>query len=80
MAGGVRGFYREFTAGVTRGELRRLFQRDAAQAYRVPTREQDLSREPRGRHSRKRESPRHAAMGPQDPHGVGRHGGAKPRT
>ncbi len=49
MAGGVRGFYREFTAGVTRGELRRLFQRDAAQAYRVLTREQDLSREPRGR-------------------------------
>lgn len=34
---------------MTKGELRRLFQRDAAQAYRVLTREQDLSREPKGR-------------------------------
>ena len=49
MAGRVRSFYREFTAGVTKGELRRLFQTDAAQAYRVLTREQDLSNEPRGR-------------------------------
>jgi sigma-B regulation protein RsbU (phosphoserine phosphatase) len=49
MAGRVRTFYREFTAGVTRGELRRLFRRDAAQAYRVLAREQDLSREPSGR-------------------------------
>jgi phosphoserine phosphatase RsbU/P len=49
MAGRVRSFYREFTAGVTRGELRRLFQRDAAQAYHVLAREQDLSREPSGR-------------------------------
>jgi sigma-B regulation protein RsbU (phosphoserine phosphatase) len=49
MTGRVRTFYREFTAGVTRGELRRLFRGDARQAYRVLTREQDLSREPRGR-------------------------------
>jgi sigma-B regulation protein RsbU (phosphoserine phosphatase) len=49
MAGRVRTFYREFTAGVTRGELRRLFRGDAQQAYHVLTREQDLSREPRGR-------------------------------
>jgi sigma-B regulation protein RsbU (phosphoserine phosphatase) len=47
--GKIKSFYREFTAGVTRGELRRLFERDAAQAYRVLTREQDLSREPAGR-------------------------------
>jgi hypothetical protein len=45
----IRAFYEEFTAGVTKGELRRLFDRDAAQAYRVLTREQDLSREPSGR-------------------------------
>jgi len=45
----LKRFYEEFTAGVTKGELRRLFDRDAAQAYRVLTREQDLSREPSGR-------------------------------
>jgi sigma-B regulation protein RsbU (phosphoserine phosphatase) len=47
--GKVKSFYREFTAGFTTGELRRLFERDAAQAYRVLTREQDLSKEPAGR-------------------------------
>jgi len=47
--GKVKRFYREFTEGFTTGELRRLFQRDAAQAYRVLTREQDLSKEPAGR-------------------------------
>jgi hypothetical protein len=47
--GRLKRFYEEFTAGVTKGELRRLFDRDAAQAYRVLTREQDLSREPSGR-------------------------------
>ncbi len=45
----LRRFYREFTEGVTTGDLRRLFQRDAAHAYRVLTREQDLSKEPAGR-------------------------------
>jgi len=48
----LKRFYEEFTAGVTKGELRRLFDRDAAQAYRVLTREQDLSREPSGRFKR----------------------------
>ena len=47
--GRLKRFYEEFTAGVTKGELRRLFDRDAAQAYRVLTREQDLSKEPSGR-------------------------------
>ena len=42
--GRLKRFYEEFTAGVTKGDLRRLFDRDAAQAYRVLTREQDLSR------------------------------------
>jgi sigma-B regulation protein RsbU (phosphoserine phosphatase) len=45
----VREFYERFTEGLTTGELKRLFQRDAAQAYRVLTREQDLTREPTGR-------------------------------
>jgi sigma-B regulation protein RsbU (phosphoserine phosphatase) len=49
MTGRAKRFYQEFTEGVTTGELRRLFQRDAAQAYRVLTREQDLSKEPAGR-------------------------------
>jgi sigma-B regulation protein RsbU (phosphoserine phosphatase) len=47
--GRLKRFYREFTEGVTRGDLRRLFQRDAAHAYRVLTREQDLTKEPAGR-------------------------------
>lgn len=47
--GRLKRFYREFTEGVTTGDLRRLFQRDAAHAYRVLTREQDLSREPAGK-------------------------------
>ncbi len=47
--GRLRRFYREFTEGVTTSDLRRLFQRDAAHAYRVLTREQDLSQEPSGR-------------------------------
>jgi sigma-B regulation protein RsbU (phosphoserine phosphatase) len=47
--GRLTDFYHEFTEGLTTGELRRLFQRDAAHAYKVLTREQDLSREPAGR-------------------------------
>jgi sigma-B regulation protein RsbU (phosphoserine phosphatase) len=50
--GRVKDFYHEFTEGLTTGELRRLFQRDAAQAYRVLTREQDLSHEPPGKFKR----------------------------
>jgi sigma-B regulation protein RsbU (phosphoserine phosphatase) len=45
----LKRFYREFTEGVTTSDLRRLFQRDAAHAYRVLTREQDLTKEPAGR-------------------------------
>ena len=47
--GKLKEFYHEFTEGLTTTELRRLFQRDAVQAYRVLSREQDLSREPAGR-------------------------------
>jgi hypothetical protein len=47
--GRLKDFYREFTEGLTTEELRRLFGRDAAQVYRVLTREQDLSREPAGK-------------------------------
>jgi hypothetical protein len=45
----IKAFYEEFTEGLTTEELRRLFGRDAAQVYRVLTREQDLSMEPAGR-------------------------------
>jgi len=48
----IKAFYEEFTEGLTTEELRRLFGRDAAQVYRVLTREQDLSREPAGRFKR----------------------------
>lgn len=44
----MRTFYREYTAGLTTREMRRVIGRDARQAYRVITREQDLSAEPRG--------------------------------
>ena len=47
--GKLTEFYHEFTEGLTTDEVRRLFGRDAAQVYRVLTREQDLSREPAGR-------------------------------
>lgn len=47
--GRFRDFYHEFTEGLTTGELKRLFKRDAAQAYKVLTREQDFSEEPTGR-------------------------------
>jgi phosphoserine phosphatase RsbU/P len=47
--GRLTDFYHEFTEGLTTEELRRLFGRDAAQVYRVLTREQDLSREPAGK-------------------------------
>ena len=47
--GTLREFYEEFTRGLTTGELKRLFQRDAAHAYKVLTREQDFSEEPAGR-------------------------------
>ncbi len=46
--GRLRTFYREYTAGLTTREMRRVIGRDARQAYRVITREQDLSAEPRG--------------------------------
>ncbi len=47
--GRLTDFVDEFTEGLTTGELKRLFQRDAAQAYRVLTREHDASEEPKGR-------------------------------
>jgi len=47
--GTLREFFEDFTRGFTTGELKRLFQRDAAHAYRVLTREQDFSEEPAGR-------------------------------
>ena len=50
--GRLKEFYHEFTEGLTREELRRLFGRDAAQVYRVLTREEDLSKEPAGRFKR----------------------------
>ena len=48
----LKKFYEDFTDGLTREELRRLFGRDAVQVYRVLTREQDLSKEPAGRFRR----------------------------
>jgi len=45
----LKRFFEEFTAGFTAEELRQLVGRDARQAYRVITREQDFSAEPSGR-------------------------------
>jgi hypothetical protein len=46
--GRLKRFFNDFTDGFTTEELRRLVGRDARQAYRVITREQDLSAEPSG--------------------------------
>ncbi len=46
--GRIGRFLREFTAGVTTRDLKRLFDRDAANAYRVLTRER-AAQEPSGR-------------------------------
>ncbi|HEY8020489.1 MAG TPA: PP2C family protein-serine/threonine phosphatase [Thermoanaerobaculia bacterium] len=48
----VGGFLREYTAGFNTRDLQRLFDRDAAQAYAVLTREHAREPEPRGRVSR----------------------------
>jgi len=50
--GRVGGFLREYTAGFNARDLRRLFDRDAAQAYAVLTREHALEPEPEGGLSR----------------------------
>ena len=41
-------FFREYTAGLRREDLRRLFDRDAAEAYAVLTRDQPAGAEPKG--------------------------------
>ncbi len=45
----VGGFFREYTAGIDTRDLQRLFDRDAAQAYAVLTREHAREPEPDGR-------------------------------
>jgi hypothetical protein len=45
---GPRGFLRDYTAGLSRAEIRRLFDRDAAEAYAVLTRDQPGETEPKG--------------------------------
>jgi sigma-B regulation protein RsbU (phosphoserine phosphatase) len=45
----VGGFFREYTAGINTRDLQRLFDRDAAQAYAVLTREHAREPEPDGR-------------------------------
>ena len=47
--GGLGRFLRDFTAGVTARDLARLFDRDAAHAYRVLTRDRPAEAEPAGR-------------------------------
>ncbi len=44
----LRRFYRDYTAGLSTRDLRRLFDRDAAHAYSVLTREQESGPEPEG--------------------------------
>lgn len=44
----VEGFVREYTAGINRRDLERLFRRDAANAYAVLTREHARDPEPKG--------------------------------
>jgi hypothetical protein len=46
--GGSRRFWRDYTAGLRRGDLRRLFDHEAAQAYAVLTREHRAAAEPKG--------------------------------
>ena len=41
-------FFREYTAGLRRSDLRRLFDREAAEAYAVLTRDQPAGEEPKG--------------------------------
>ncbi len=49
LFGRMRRFAREYTDGVRAEDLRRLFDRDAAEAYRVLTRGRPVEPEPRGR-------------------------------
>jgi sigma-B regulation protein RsbU (phosphoserine phosphatase) len=51
-ARGLGAFVREYTAGLNRREIRRLFDRDAASAYSVLTREHAQLPEPKGRGKR----------------------------
>lgn len=46
--GRVGSFFREYTAGLDRRDLRRLFDKDAARAYQVLTREHEGRPEPKG--------------------------------
>src|SRR5262249_46270260 len=47
---GLRGFVRDYTAGLRGRDLRRLFDRDAVGAFKVLTRDHDMAQErPRGR-------------------------------
>ncbi|HEX2644779.1 MAG TPA: PP2C family protein-serine/threonine phosphatase [Thermoanaerobaculia bacterium] len=43
----AQGFVREYTAGLSRRDFQRLFERDATEAYTVLTRDHDRSAEPR---------------------------------
>jgi hypothetical protein len=47
-AGRLQHFVREYTGGVSRQDLRRLFERDASEAWAVITRDQPLAGEPSG--------------------------------
>jgi len=51
-ARGFAGFVREYTAGLNRRDIKRLFDRDAASAYSVLTREHAQLPEPEGRGKR----------------------------
>jgi hypothetical protein len=46
-AGRLHSFVREYTGGVSRDDLRHLFERDASEAWAVITRDQPLAGEPR---------------------------------
>ncbi len=45
----VQGFFREYTQGLEGRDVKRLFDRDAARAYAVLTRDHDREPEPKGR-------------------------------
>jgi phosphoserine phosphatase RsbU/P len=47
-AGRVGSFVRDYTGGVSRQEVRRLFERDAAEAWAVLTRDQPMAGQPKG--------------------------------
>src|SRR5436190_20624452 len=50
---GMRAFVRNYTAGMSGEDLRRLFDRDAVQAFKVLTRDQEtIAARPRGRFRR----------------------------